>query len=90
MTEENKPFWRSAFSESGYPSMSRVMTGFAVLGAIAWTTIIVLRKTELPDFGGMTLFISALYGINKAAQTVTAVSDAKGSTNVAANEAKTQ
>ena len=64
--EPRPPFWRGVFSDGGIPSFSRVASGALVLVSIVWVTIIVLRTHTLPDFVGLALFISALYGINRA------------------------
>jgi hypothetical protein len=64
------PFWRGVFSDDGIPSFSRIASGALVLISIVWVTIIVLRTHALPDFAGLALFISALYGINRAGAAV--------------------
>ncbi len=61
-----KAFWRGVFSEpDGTPSFSRVATGLIVAFALGWVTSLVRTNHALPDFGGLVLFISALYGVNK-------------------------
>jgi len=64
--EPKKPFWRWMFSESdGTPSFARVFTGLLVCFAIGWVTHLVWKTHALPDFAGLALFISVLYGANK-------------------------
>lgn len=62
----NQPFWRGVFSEvDGTPSFSRVATGLIVAFSLGWVTALVRTNHSLPDFGGLVLFIGALYGVNK-------------------------
>lgn len=67
----NRPsgnFWRGVFSESdGTPSFSRVATGIMVGFACGWISCLVWRNHSLPELGGLALFITVLYGANKAA-----------------------
>ncbi len=65
-------FLRGALSESdGSPSFSRLASGALVLSSIGWVTSIVVRTHTLPsDLGGLSLFIGALYGINKVSTAV--------------------
>ena len=59
-------FWRGVFSEAdGTPSLSRVGTAVLIGFACGWVTSIVKHSFTLPEFGGLTLFIGAVYGINK-------------------------
>ena len=61
-----KPFWRGVFSEEdGTPSLSRVATMILVFFACGWVTYIVRKTTILPDFTGLIMFISTIYGINR-------------------------
>ena len=68
---ENMTFLRSMFSEEdGKSSFSRVATALLLLLALGWVTHLVMRNHALPDFGGLTIFISALYGLNKVGNAV--------------------
>jgi hypothetical protein len=59
-------FWRGVFSESdGTPSLSRIATGVLIGFACGWVTSIVKHTFTLPDFAGLALLISSVYGINK-------------------------
>lgn len=63
-----KEFWQKALSEAdGVPSFSRVTTGVLVICAAGWVTHLVLHNHALPDFGGLSLFLGTLYGLNKVA-----------------------
>lgn len=69
----DKPFWRRVFSEpDGTPSFSRVATGLIVAFSLGWVTSLVRMNHALPDFGGLVLFIGALYGVNKIGAAVAA------------------
>lgn len=60
-----KGFLRGVFSEAdGTPSSSRIFTGIGVGFACGWVTAIVRHSFTLPDFMGLTIFISSLYGLN--------------------------
>ena len=61
-------FWKSVFSDGGTGSLSRVMTAFNGAFALAWVTMIVFKKMELPTTDLLTLaaFVNAPYGINVA------------------------
>lgn len=62
------PFIRQIFSEeNGQGSLGRVATGAMVTFALGWVTYLVLRNHALPDLGGLSLFVAAIYGTNKAA-----------------------
>lgn len=64
-------FFRSMFeSEAGAVSFARVASGLIVIASIAWVTIIVLHNHEFPEFGGLAIYIAALYGINKATEII--------------------
>ncbi len=76
----NPPFWRGVFCESdGTPSFSRVATGLIVAFALGWATHLVWRNNALPDFGGLVMFIGALYGVNKLSAAVGQRDPASGS-----------
>ncbi len=69
----DKPFWHEVFSEpDGTPSFSRVATGLIVMFSLGWVTALVRTNHSLPDFGGLVLFIGALYGVNKIGAAVAA------------------
>jgi len=71
-------FLKSALSESdGKGSFTRLATGVLVLAALVWITRLVWVNAALPDFGGLTLFISALYGLNKASSAVDKLTENK-------------
>lgn len=65
-----KQFLNELFSESGTASFSRVGTFIALLSACAWVSRIVWKAAELPELGGLTVFIATLYGLGKAGETV--------------------
>lgn len=50
--------------DNGRPSFSRIGTGMAIAFACGWITDIVRHTHALPDFGGVSLFIATLYGLN--------------------------
>jgi hypothetical protein len=61
-----RKFLRELFSEpDGKGSLSRVLTVVAVSFAMGWVSAIVLRTYKLPEFGGLSLFVGTLYGINQ-------------------------
>ena len=63
-----KPFWAWVFCETdGTPSFSRVATAVLVGFACGWVTSIVRLEHKLPDFVGLSLFVTVLYGANKFA-----------------------
>lgn len=63
-------FLQQLFSESGEASFSRVGTFLALTCSCAWVTRIVWATNALPSLDGLTLFISSLYALGKAGQTV--------------------
>lgn len=66
-----RPFWAWAFSESdGTPSFSRIATAVIVGFACGWITAVVRWTHALPEFGGVGLFITVLYGTNKVAAAI--------------------
>ena len=68
----NQCFWRGVFCEvDSTPSFSRVATGLIVAFALGWVTHLVCHNHALPDFGGLVLFIGALYGVNKITTAMT-------------------
>jgi len=65
--EIKKPFWKWIFCESdGTPSSSRVFTAVLVAFACGWVTRVVVKSNTLPEFGGLAVFVSCLYGFNRA------------------------
>jgi hypothetical protein len=63
-------FFQQLFSESGEASFSRVGTFLALACSCVWVTRIVWTTNALPSLDGLTLFISSLYALGKAGQTV--------------------
>lgn len=63
-------FLRQLFSESGEASFSRTGSFVALGASCAWVTQIVWTTHQLPSLEGLTLFISTLYGLGKAGETV--------------------
>jgi hypothetical protein len=60
-------FLRGVFSDDdGEPSFSRCATGVLVGFACFWITRIVVKNNVLPDFTGISCFITVLYGVNRA------------------------
>ncbi len=61
-----RPFWAWVFCESdGTPSFARVGTAVLLAFALGWVTAIVKWQHALPEFGGLGLFVTLLYGTNK-------------------------
>lgn len=64
--EYKRPFWTWVFCEQdGTPSFARVSTAVLLGFACGWVTAIVRASHALPEFGGLALFITCLYGANK-------------------------
>ncbi len=63
-------FIRQLFSDSGQASFSRAGSFLALLAACAWVSKIVWATHALPNLEGLVLFISTLYGLGKAGETV--------------------
>jgi hypothetical protein len=64
--EVKRPFWAWCFSDpDGTPSSARVITALVVLFALGWVTFLVRKHGVLPEFAGLTAFVSAIYAINK-------------------------
>jgi hypothetical protein len=63
-------FFRQLLSESGEASFSRTGSFVALAAACGWVTQIVWTTHQLPSLEGLTLFISTLYGLGKAGETV--------------------
>jgi len=71
-------FAKSIFSEpDGKASFTRIATAFLILAALIWVTRLVWQNHALPDFGGLTLFITTLYGLNKAGALATTITENK-------------
>lgn len=60
-----KDWFIRAFSDNGEPSSSRLLTAIVVAFACGWVTAIVKHTHQLPEFGGISLFIGSLYGLNR-------------------------
>ena len=66
-----KPFWKWVFCETdGTPSFARVSTAVTLAFVLGWITAIVRSSHAIPELGGPTMFLSALYGVNKFASAV--------------------
>lgn len=68
-------FMAGVFSDNGAPSFSRIGAGMALSFVCGWITDIVRHTHALPDFGGVSLFIGTLYGINMAGKVAGKVTD---------------
>jgi hypothetical protein len=69
---------KSIFSETdGKGSLSRVATALIIVAAIVWVTRLVWHNHALPDFGGLTIFIGAIYGLNLARSAVADIAENK-------------
>lgn len=63
-----KEFLRSAFSDAGQPSSSRIMSAICSLAVIAWGTHVVIHTHTMPDaipMGAATAFAVSHYTANK-------------------------
>lgn len=61
-----RPFWAWVFSEAdGTPSFARIFTGLIVCFSLGWVTHLVWKNHQLPDFAGLALFVTVLYGANR-------------------------
>ncbi len=59
-------FIKGTFSDDdGAPSFSRCASGLILVAGIGWVTHLVLHNHTLPDLGGLTLFITSPYGVNR-------------------------
>jgi hypothetical protein len=65
-----KHFFNQLFSESGEASFSRLGSFLALISACGWVSYIVWKTRALPSLEGLTIFISSLYGLGKAGETV--------------------
>jgi hypothetical protein len=70
-------FFRRAFSEAGEPSSSRLLSGFVIVMPNIWITFLVFKDGKLPDFGGITLWVTGIVGmimgLNKAPAIASAI-----------------
>jgi hypothetical protein len=61
-----RPFWAWVFCENdGTPSFSRVGTAVILAFACGWISAVVRWTHSLPEFAGVSLFVTILYGANK-------------------------
>jgi hypothetical protein len=62
-------FIKSAFSENGEGSYSRIASGVIVLATLGWVSHVVFKTHALPDLTGALAFmtggVTAHYGVNK-------------------------
>ncbi|HEV2234798.1 MAG: hypothetical protein ACYDA9_05165 [Terriglobia bacterium] len=65
-----KNFLQHLFSESGEASFSRVGSFLALLFSLGWLSYIVWKTRAVPGLEGITFFVSSLYGLGKAGQTI--------------------
>jgi hypothetical protein len=56
-------FFKRAFSEAGEPSSSRLLSGFVIFIPNIWITFLVFKNGQLPDFGGITLWVTSIVGV---------------------------
>lgn len=63
-------FIQEVFSDAGSGSFSRCGSAAIILFCLVWTSHVVYKTHQLPDMGGVSMFMSSgvgtLYGINKA------------------------
>lgn len=65
-----KTFLSRLFSESGEASFSRVGSFLVLIFSLGWLTYIVWETRAVPGLEGITFFVSSLYGLGKAGQTI--------------------
>jgi hypothetical protein len=71
-------FLKSVFSEPDEKgSFTRIATALLILAALGWVTRLVWINHALPDFGGITLFVGTLYGLNKAGTLANTIAENK-------------
>jgi hypothetical protein len=58
-------FLREVFSEEGQGSASRVMMALHACAGIGFVSFHLFKNHVMPDFSGVTLFVTAPYAINK-------------------------
>jgi hypothetical protein len=63
-----RDFVIGVFCDNGMPSFSRVATGLALAFACGWVTSLVRFNHALPDLIQLTMFVGALYGVNRFSQ----------------------
>lgn len=68
--------WKQALSENGEGSFTRYACLFILINAAGWVWFSMFKSHVLPDFNGLTLFVSSclgvLYGTNQAKNVVAA------------------
>lgn len=72
-----RDYLRHLFSDSGAASFSRTGSFLALGAGCAWVTKIVWATHQLPNLEGIVLFVSALYGLGKAGETIQRVAGKK-------------
>ena len=72
-----KTYLRQLFSESGEASFSRVGSFLALISSLAWLSYIVWKTHAVPGVEGLTVFISSLYALGKAGETIQKVMGGK-------------
>lgn len=72
-----KNFLQHLFSESGEASFSRVGSFLALICSLGWVSYIVWETRAVPSVEGITIFISSLYGLGKAGETIQRVMGSK-------------
>jgi hypothetical protein len=60
----DKDFWKRVITDGGEPSLSRVCTLLIVIFSCVWISAIVAHSFAFPDFGGLSLLVGTLYGLN--------------------------
>jgi len=70
---------REALSENDKGSYSRLSGLIAVVSSVGWVTYVVIKTKALPDFGGVTVFITGANAAYAANQAKHVVSVMKGS-----------
>jgi hypothetical protein len=71
-------YLKQLFSESGEASFSRVGSFLALICSLAWLSYIVWETHAVPSVEGLTIFISSLYALGKAGETIQRVLGGKG------------
>jgi hypothetical protein len=61
-----RPFWAWVFTDTdGTPSFARVGTAVILGFVCGWVTAVVRWTHTIPELGGVSLFLTVLYGTNK-------------------------
>ena|SRR5882724_11385317 len=58
------------FSASNTASWSRTGSFIALICSCAWVSWIVYKHIQLPDLGGITIFVTSLYALGKTGETI--------------------